>query len=1000
MTFSNIFIIFMNVQKVPMCQNSFEKKYKSIKFQRKKLKYSSKLILYDSMVTKFDCKKIVADNEIYIQNLQNSIFLTKDLQDFVFLGNGDIIGILNSSLIVKFGSNYWIYTNGIKISLYFYLENDKIVYKHKKNGNGYEIETECIIYDNFLVVTHKKNALFIDFYDSKDLQCTFSNEIIKYYPISFKKIIFLVFEYEKNNLVQKALFYYNELICTNVYIDYLDKDVNISFNIKPHMANKNNIEDGSVEFINPLDTVKNNRKGSFLLDNVENEKSNGISQYYTTKYDYKVTFDISNIEYNAFLISNIEDRISFLKMSFTGAKFNIIACVADLILHYSNNISLIIDQNQNIYSELIDLSSNSLFYENPDLSILKKMPKFKFKNRLTEMEINFINRKYQRVFLYNPQVNITDNLAYKIIDIEKRFINHNNLGKLFDQCISHDKSFIRIINAHYEDTRIEEIIQILLENKINIQADIADVNNYRQSTFLLRCACNIGSYFMNLNLRYYTNSLNQSIKLNSLSIDEKLPKDLQFNNSACLFSYYKNPELKNIYDQLGYDFGDGLINGLSQEKLDKYLKLVSTVEDNILKFVYIVISTSNINILSGENHNINTLFKSSLENDNIDIKKAGLCSLAIYNLETHDRNILEILIEEINKVGPIKLDRNTAFYNSEYRKLAAICISMVSNHSLLIKTNDSFCELLVNGLSSINSNISPSTFYRTDEYKPDEIFYSVLFQHTCDFSILPKYIVNELDIVLSTSNLITIYSTAAKIFYVSLYYLNNNMKYEDHIYNKIYDFVVLLEDRLLNEQYFQILFNFSIVSLSIMKSATCDIELCRILRRQLLKTKNIEYMNNYSIFDHKKKDLNSFKGFDYESVQFYKMAIGIVCLDFGMSNITQKSIKQLIITFFISNSCFLEFNYIDILRMVLIKTFKTNDKSIDELRSTFVKQYLNKKRKKCVRYFENVFYGLSDIDKKFVIDILSDYYENTFYPGNQEPIFDMKILAKLVSITK
>ncbi|ELA42782.1 uncharacterized protein VICG_00097 [Vittaforma corneae ATCC 50505] len=989
-------------------------KYKHTKFKGRRVKYNAKLIIYDKEVIRFENTMIVADKLLYIQNQFNSVFVTDDMRNFQFLGMGEIVGLINSSLIVKLDMSYWVYCNGIRISLFFYMRDEKICYSHKKNENCPELYTNCTIYENFLVVMAGNSALFINFRDSNDVQCKFSGPISKCYGLRFRKLKFFVFEYMKHELQHAALFYHSELLSSDVVIKETDSDEpTIMYNIKTSRYEvrsaqmwpeheRDGSNNGKIEFANTQDAIYYKDELTSEPDNFKNQRSGLVCQIENKKTpDFRAKFQISPTEYRAFNLSPIRNKIDFLKSIFSGAKFDIITDVLDRLIHSSKSItSLIVDSGNNAFKNLAEQSKRSSFYEKPDLSVLRQMPKFKFRGAMSSREIQFINRHYHRIFQYNPQITNSKNLAYRIIKMERDYIKDLNVERLFKDIVVYNQSFLKLVNARYEDPRIEEVLQILLENSISLQQDISDVNNFRQSTFLLRCSCNIGPYFANHKSLYYKSVYKSSLKLNSLPLDDKLPKELGFLSSACLFSYFKQPAFQNIYEQLGHAFGQSLASGLSQDSLQQYLKLAQTANDSVLVFIYLVLSTYPVRSDLGKNHGINTMMKSALEGSVLDLKKSSMCALAIYNLESHDRNILYVLKNEIERYGPVKSDRHTLFYTSEYRKLAAICTAMVAKHPLIASFNDSFCELVVTGLSSVNSGINSTVFSRSDDGRPDEIFYSTLFQLTCDFSAAPKSLMNDMNILPCQAQPTQIYKVAARIFYISLYYLNSNVAPEEHVYDKIYDFTLFVEDYVLENQDIQILFNFSLVALSIMKCGTCDIGLCRILRRQILKTKEVKHMKECTLFDFKKKDMVSFKGYDFESMQFYKICLGLVCMNFGMSRLKRNAVKQLIITFFITNACTLDFNFIDVLRMLLVKYLEDDQNEIETFKSTAKKLDLKSRRKKCMKFFETSFSKMTDVDKKFVIDVISDYYENIHFPANTESIFDMKLLAKILSITK
>jgi len=954
-----------------------------VKFRGKKVKYTQNIITYNGKTIRFPTSQVVVGASLYLQTPLNSIFATPDMRSFELLGMGDIVGVVNSSLVVRNGSSYWVYNNGIRVSLVFYLDDDKICYNHTKHAH--EICTSATVYEKFLVVTHGSGAIFIDFLGSNDVKCRFAGPVTKYYRINSRKIGFFIFEYVKNKAVHKALFYQSELICSDVSVN-----MNGPVPVIRHRGNKcpSQVPVGQVsDCVSAL--YAENQSGCV------GDHSTSRSQHCELAEDHpSMTFELTDLQHSAFEVSPVSTRVAFLRAVFSGQPFNIVSEAFDRLLHTSKVITELISEKHGRILE------SPLFYESPEIAAVKRMPKFRFRGKPTERELEFINRQYQRLFRYDCEITKSKNLSYKIIKMEKSYFKNLCADSLFSGMIRYNRDFIRLINAYYEDPRIEEILSILLETATTIQPDLSDVGNCRQSAFLLRYTCGIGAFVINHRRLYYDSIYKPQIKVNSISFDDRLPKDISFLTSADLFSYYKKPSFPGIHEQLGHAFGQGLVYGLPRDALEEYLKLAATSDDPTLKLVYLVVATYPAHTDLGKNHSINTLFKSALEVGTLDIRKAAMCGLAIYNLGSHDRNVLALLQGEIERFGPVKSERNIAFYDAEYRMLAAICTALCAEHPVLWKLNDSFCELVVCGLTSVGSGISHDMLDRSDDYRPEEIFYSALLQMTSDFRVEPRELLAGLDRVDLRGSVNDTYRLAAKVFYISLYYLNLDRKCDEDVYRKVYEFALRLEDDVASGRPIQLLFNFTLASMAIMKSGTCDIELCRIIRRVILKTKDTKYMKDITLFDHRAKDMISLRGYDMESVQVYKLCLGLTCLNFGISRLRRTAVKQLIVAFFITNSVALEFNFVDVLRMQIVKYFDDDQSAIEDLKQVAKRLALKLKRKACMKMFESEFDQLGEIDKKFVIDVLSDYYENYHSKCHSDSVFDLKMLARLVSITK
>lgn len=1000
-------------------------KFKTLIFNEKKLKYNSKLIIYNREVIRFENVKIAVGQHVYIQNPYQSIFFSENLKDFTFMGMGEIIGVVNSFLITKDGDSYLIYNNGMKVSMFFTLNQDKLHYSHVKNEGKTTLSTSSAIYDDFFVVIGEKNAMFVDFNGANDVQYSFAGRITKFYPFEFKGILFFAIAYLKNSTDRVALFYSNALLSSDVFLEntpskilfipkYFNRwndDTKCFTEVKEHLGTMNqrsdtyNINDKMHVSPSQVEFIANQTPYRFYngyLSEPDNQKNTKIYKKDNPcfKTEERTSFHMNSIEHAAFNLADKFSKIAFLKAVFNCENYDIISENASLLVNTHKSLARLLNKsNGDSFSHLKDLSTKSYFYENFEIGLLRPQ-KFKFKADLTPKEVLFLSRKYSRIFTYDNKVKTSQNLAYKIIEHECKFNKSKEKSLALEELVFYNKTFLKIIKRHYYDTRIADILEIMLENSINLHPDINDTNSFRQDAFLLRCCCNVGAFIANSTLNYYHSIFNTPIKINSVSADDKLSKEFRFLNAACTFSYYKNPSFINTYEKYGHVFGKGLISGLSDDDLQENLKLFAVSDTQTFKFILLIISTYPSNINTSKTFDINTTLKIGLESRSLDTKKAAMCALAIHNLESHNRNIIDILEKEVERFGPVNSDRNNEFYNRDYRKVAAICVGVIATKPLFSKHIDSFCELIISGLSCIGTGVGEANFHRCDNHRLDEIFYSELFQLTCTFSTDPKDILPTIyDNLLLESELL-IYRSAAKLFYISLFYLWHDKACPDDIYNSLVEYTLSVEENLFSKKPKRILFNFALVSLSIMKAGTCELSILRILRRQVLRAKDIKFMDEHHIFDHNKKDFLIFKGSGMENIGIYKLCIGILLLNFGTSKLKKSSVKYLVISFFLTDACLLEFNFIDILRMLLIRFFEPNQAVIEAYKSVLQKINMREKRKKTMKFFNKKFSKLSELDKKFVVDVLSDYYENYHFSENSDSIFDMKVLAALVSISK
>lgn len=393
--------------------------------------------------------------------------------------------------------------------------------------------------------------------------------------------------------------------------------------------------------------------------------------------------------------------------------------------------------------------------------------------------------------------------------------------------------------------------------------------------------------------------------------------------------------------------------------------------------------------------------------DNFELKKTAFVALAIHNLNTNNNYIYRILIEESKRIGPVDLNKNECFYNREYRTLAAVCASLISKSSTFIYLNHSFSELILNGMSFIGTRKFKANFFRNNNCRSDEIFYSKLFELINDFTTEPSQIISSID--LNDKSIHNLYSAAANIFYLSLYFiffkdkLHKTSKVEliEEISEYLYKTIEIAEKMIENYPSVKIVLNYSLISLSIIKNSSFDLNLLRILRRQILMTKDLKNLTKSFCFDTKKKDMNAYYFRGFESMQIYKQCVGLVCCGLGFKKLDEKDpislIKVLIASFFVKENNLQKFEVFDMLKFLVINFCEENQSFTENFRSVEKSVKNRRNSKKMMKIFFDEFNSLSEFDKKVVLDILSDYYENYF---TEDSLFDLKCLSELINSIK
>lgn len=1006
-----------------------EEKDLEVVYKHNKILYNSKIIEYKGMIYRIENTRIVTANSIFIQDTDNNIIVTDDMKNLKRLEKGIILDAYKNILIFRNENVFYIYKDDSLKSFVFTSDESILTVKSFGIENAVSIQ-KCVIYKHFFVVYYNRILFLMNLIEGNDVQYLFPTAVIDISTISISNIDMLAVKYSKKKDLCVSLFYYSNKVASSLCCSYINQRENLGINIENINNNKFEEKEADMDISDAKHNINSryldveNYCASLNTKDVENLLS-GVSNFTNLLLDVdklivsdenmmlaaeycgsiicgntniriligqiienikslkkaKIQkFDIDNyksyklfnykVERKLFKFLSLDDRSEYLKHIFLGKQDAFIFQKSILNFIYRLSSTRLILE---IFNKKLLLDEKIFFHQKVALR------KFKLKKE-------FINQKYTRNFHYRPEVIKSNNLAYKIISLEQNF----NRKRYIDNGIYSTNTFEKCLIKKFGDVRILEVLDIMLEDNIKIPVDINDFSNFRASMFEMRAHCNIGSLFLNLDIDYKKYYFKDFPRINKNKTVDKIPEEFLFLNGACLFNHYKNTHLGSSY-KLGADFGNGLSNGLSDDMLQNSLKNIDELEDFSLKYYLLILSTRSINDSTKRSININGILKSSLFVRDFEVKKASICSLAIFNRNTHDLFVLELLLNECSRFGPVNLDKNEIFYDRHYRMLAALTCGVVSIKPLNVSLNCSFSELIVNGLSSINGNVSEEIFYRSNDHLPIERFYSKLFMLTTSFSESYESIIE----IVNKTLLSDIYHNSARIFYIGLKMIREEKC--KHTINWLFDKLDYLEEECEKNTALKILFNFTMISLSIIHNGTCDLSMIKILRRQILKSKDLKYMKKFEFFDFSKKNKNSFVGVDFESIQIYKMCMGIVCSNFGCSSLDKNCIKQLIISFFIDSEISFNFSYFGVLRTLLVKHMKPNG-------ITFSKEYEDVKRRMYERKLNSMFIKefkeLNCFDQKIVVDILSDYYENYHFVNNCTSYFDINMLGELVSKCK
>lgn len=1044
--------------KVVLCKNS--EKNRTVFYKNYKLSFNSKIIKYRKMLYRIENQNIAIGEKVFIENC-NVLSETVDFQNLTPFGIGTIIGVINGKLIAKHKNVFTIYSEGNEFPIYFRLLHDKLQYKmHTGHELSLEIYAS-FIHGNCLVVSTMKNILFMDFENNLDVQYKFKNDLLKIYVKKIDGIKFLATDYLSNGNIETAIFFDKNLLTAKFssfaknkisidipakfydfknIMDKVSKDVhynsvneNISYadnedenlcnnhggdrlvclinndnnhdaiNIGKHIFSNDELSetgtpvkllkttsfrDHSDKILQQRHTISNSTIQRCLPCDESKVLLNQLKQYTSNHKPSELDINTNNakkriklskglkifssaIERKLFKLNNSNKQLEILERIFKGMDSQIFEesfCFLFYCLKNTNKLMRSDDKRINLMLH----DHRFFFYLNPNNF---RTYKFNFEE--------FLSRKYNRIFFYNEKIINSKNLAYYVIENEKNSNNFKENAKVVK--FRSTNQFIKTLTEYYKDVRILDVLDLLVEDSIEILTDLNDLTNCRQIAHHFRSNCNLGAYLLN---NCYEFKLYDTRKDSTF----KDKDDFIFLNGACLMAHYKNSQSGIVFDY-GMIFGTGIVNGTDDKSIQESIKLLEYCEEKFLKYLILIISTRSARESSERSTNINFILKSYLDSKLLDIRKASLCALAIYNTCTHNEHIIKLLINECDKFGPLVADKNAEFYDREYRILSALCCAIISKKGLNVKLNDTFCELLINGLSSIGKMDRFDDFDRNDDCRPQEVFYSELLNLCGDFSVNLSSIIGVIRDGLLTFN---IYRMAAKIFYVSLYIIRNSV--ESPPIEFLLGLALQLESLIYQNKSYKILFNYSLISLSIILNGTCNLELIRILRRQIIRSRDLEFMEKLHCFDIFKKDKIIQQGVDYESINIYKTCLGLVCSNYGLTKLSSDSIKQLIITFFFNPRIAMEFSFVDILKLLIAKSFqKKEDSRFLEAHNKIKSEIKIKKyNKNCIK----AFYRLNYLDKKIFVDVVSDYFENFHFDNKDKSIFNFSTIAKLISITK
>lgn len=428
---------------------------------------------------------------------------------------------------------------------------------------------------------------------------------------------------------------------------------------------------------------------------------------------------------------------------------------------------------------------------------------------------------------------------------------------------------------------------------------------------------------------------------------------------------------------------------------------------------------------------LNAIFSTFLNGSDLETKKAAIVAFALRNAGSGNAPVFALLIQECEQTGPCSPAGNSGHYNQHYRVLAALSAALVCPVRRPVTLQDSFAALIINGLSLIDTRTYQSCLFRNDDSSHPVIFYATLFSLVNTFYEPVADTLSMLEsIPTAQPSLVEIHKLAACAFYIGLKHLHNgnnptvhshsnNVEPNENICNKrtveqqrkqpitdhstqrLLSIVLALEDRMVSQPALRVIFDFALISLSLILNASFDLVVLRILRRQILATTLISDRTGQLAFVPSEKRMVRFYGPGYESIVYYKLCMGLVCASLGNQRLSVRGpadIRTVITAFFYSRSAIFSGDMLEIMRSLIVRSLVRSIPLVQASQSLSRNIRLRIIRKTITKLFIAQFEKMEPIDRKFTIDILSDFYENHGQNTKHAPLLDQVLVAKILAI--
>lgn len=595
--------------------------------------------------------------------------------------------------------------------------------------------------------------------------------------------------------------------------------------------------------------------------------------------------------------------------------------------------------------------------------LVKKIPQDYFTKKLHTVDISKILYKDSRLVEIEKLFNENELVAvdFDENDLEKKRVNayinrvSSNIGQSF---------FYQGIG---KQRKIETIEELVFKNK----HEVIDVSKLQKDWPDFISGCN----------QVLRQSLYIEDYMDELIIDSILLNDVKFTNIIEGFQSVPFSKDKEGFSLSGAIFALGINNKITEAICNHYFQS----KEEIVVFSTII-SYSMVN-----KHNRSSLYEKTLQDilengDSMLIKVAAILGLGLINHDTNKNDVIQNLIQECNRFGVFlsgKNKGNKTWYDENYRIFSCLSLSLICNEKTgYINLNDSFCEILLNGINFINTKNKKvlRRIRRDNDSRMEEIFYSSLFEELIMFEKTTKAVFLEI-LLNQKEDRGSLYRKAGKLFYIAFKLLYHKEELVDTFVEELYQVCLYYEEQMTVNPHYKILFDTLLITLSLIKNGSSDLRIVRILRRLLKKTEDTTYLVEINDFITTTSADSKQFGLRFGDLMKYKMCLGVLCSGNGLFGLefNREAIFNIIVSFFVNfplSSA--DQSYFNIFRYFIFLSFTQNrfisqtheyNVSLDSTKSyvTYVNDF--------DMFFLDKFLEMNSVEKKICLDIMCDYFE-------------------------